>query len=228
MLALFAVGFMLPFYFEELRGFSAMESGLLLTPLPLAIGLVAPVSGALADRFGSRWLASSGLAVSCVGLVLLARLDQTSTVGDIVWRLALTGVGQGLFQTPNVRALMNAAPGGETGEASSLYATGRAIGQGLSVALAGAVFAGLGGAAAGRALTVATRNGAVSATDIVAAQQAFVTGFRGALLVCAAVAAVGVVVALTRRDERPEGRSAKTVVDEGASLRSATEGAAPK
>ena len=58
MLALFAVGFMLPFYFEELRGFSVARSGLFLTVLPLAIAVVAPVSGLLADRFGSRWLAS--------------------------------------------------------------------------------------------------------------------------------------------------------------------------
>jgi len=54
MLALFAVGFMLPFYLEELRGFSVMHSGLLLTPLPLTMAVVAPLSGTMADRFGSR------------------------------------------------------------------------------------------------------------------------------------------------------------------------------
>src|SRR4029077_13163512 len=53
MLALFAISFMLPFYFEELRGFSVEKSGLLLTPLPLTIAVVAPVSGSLAGRLGS-------------------------------------------------------------------------------------------------------------------------------------------------------------------------------
>jgi MFS family permease len=56
MLALFAPGFLLPFYFEELRGFSAVEAGLLLTPLSLALAVLAPISGSLADRIGSRWL----------------------------------------------------------------------------------------------------------------------------------------------------------------------------
>ena len=54
MLALFVVSFMLPFYFEELRGFSVATSGFLLTPLPLTIAVIAPVSGWLADRMGSR------------------------------------------------------------------------------------------------------------------------------------------------------------------------------
>src|SRR5206468_8519441 len=72
-LALFGVSFMLPFYFEELRGFAVQASGLLLTPLPLTIAVVAPLSGALADRIGSRWLASGGLALACLGLFLLAR-----------------------------------------------------------------------------------------------------------------------------------------------------------
>jgi MFS family permease len=61
-----------PFYFEELRGFSVEKSGLLLTPLPLTIAVVAPLSGTLADRIGSRWLASGGLALGCLGLFLLA------------------------------------------------------------------------------------------------------------------------------------------------------------
>src|SRR5882672_5549761 len=147
MLALFGISFMLPFYFEELRGFSVEKSGLLLTPLPLTIAVVAPLSGALAGRIGSRWLASGGLAVACLGLLLLAQLDATSTVGDIVWRLILTGIGQGLFQSPNTRALMNAAPGDAQGEASGLLTTGRVMGQSLSIAVVGALFAGLGGTA---------------------------------------------------------------------------------
>jgi len=201
MLALFGISFMLPFYFEELRGFSVEKSGLLLTPLPLTIAVVAPLSGALADRIGSRWLASGGLAVACLGLFLLAQLDATSTVGDIVWRLILTGVGQGFFQSPNTRALMNAAPGGAEGEASGLLTTGRAVGQSLSVVIAGAMFAGLGGSAAGRALAGA-QAGELIGADVGALQQTFLAGFRGALVVLAAVAAIGVVAALVRGDER--------------------------
>jgi EmrB/QacA subfamily drug resistance transporter len=204
MLALFAVGFLLPFYFEELRGFSVEQSGLLLTPLPLVLAVVAPLSGTLADRVGSRWLACGGLALATLGLVLLARLDQASTVAEIVGCLVLTGVGQGMFQSPNARALMNASPPSEQGQTSSLYATARVVGQSVSVALAGTVFAALGGASAGQTLALA-RSGGDASGGVVVLQQAFVTAFRGTLLVCAAIAAVGVFVAAARGEERRAG-----------------------
>jgi len=201
MLALFAVGFMLPFYFEELRGFSVAKSGLFLTALPLSLALVAPVSGSLADRFGSRWLASGGLALACVGLVQVSQLNAGSSDWDIIWPLVLTGVGQGLFMTPNARALMNAAPTNEQGESSGLLATGRVLGQSLSVALAGAIFAGLGGAEAGRALIEARTNHSVVEGAISAMQLRFLTGFHMALLVCAGIAAAGIFAALIRGSE---------------------------
>jgi len=201
MVALFAVTFILPFYFEQLRRFSVMESALLLTPLPLTIAVVAPLSGAMADRIGSRWLASGGLALATLGLLLLARLDEASTIWEIVSCLVVTGFGQGLFQSPNARALMNAAPAGEQGQVSSLYATARVLGQSVSVALAGAVFAGLGGASAGRALALAHPG---AATDLGGLHHAFLAGFHGALLVCAGMSAVGMVVALIRGDEGAE------------------------
>src|SRR2546421_4613695 len=78
-LALFAVSFMLPFYLEELRGFSTEQAGLLLTPLPLTIAVVAPFSGMLADRIGSRWLAAGGLTIACIGLVLISQLNAQSS-----------------------------------------------------------------------------------------------------------------------------------------------------
>jgi hypothetical protein len=118
MLALFAITFMLPFYFEELRGFSVERSGLLLTPLP-PHHRRRGARERLAGR--SHWLA---LAVACLGLLFLARLDARSTLGEVIGFLVLTGVGQGMFQTPNSRALMNAVPPEEQGEASGLLATG--------------------------------------------------------------------------------------------------------
>src|SRR6266849_6177036 len=71
MMASFAPGFLLPFYFEQLRGFSTIQTGLMMTPLPLMLAIVAPLSGSLADRLGSRWLSPVGLAIACFGLFLL-------------------------------------------------------------------------------------------------------------------------------------------------------------
>jgi MFS family permease len=68
-LGMFAVGFVMPFYFESERGFSPQTAGLLLTPLALALALAAPLSGMVADRVGSRWIASAGLAIAVIGLI---------------------------------------------------------------------------------------------------------------------------------------------------------------
>jgi EmrB/QacA subfamily drug resistance transporter len=199
MLALFAVSFLLPFYLEELQGFDTLRSGLLLTPLPLTLALVAPVSGEVADRVGSRWLAPVGLAIACAGLLLLSGLTQASSIAYLVLCLIVTGIGQGLFQSPNARAIMGAAPPNELGVASGTLATGRVVGQSLSVAVAGAVFTSFGGAAAGAALTVGRET--LSVEQTLALQQTFVTGLHAAFVVCALLAALGVVTALLRGAE---------------------------
>ena len=198
-LALFAVSFLLPFYLEQSRGFSTQDAGLLLTPFPLALAVVAPFSGRLADRFGSRWLAATGLAIACLGLVSLATLGPHSSVPAIIWRLALTGVGQGLFQSPNNSAMLGAAPAEKRGAASGFLATGRVVGQSVSVALGGAVFATLGGAAAGHTLVMLrTHLLPSSPVPISTLQHTFTVAFHGALVVCAALAALGILTSLTR------------------------------
>src|SRR5947209_8664469 len=103
--------------------------------------------------------------------------------------------------TPNARALMNAAPATEQGESSGLLATGRVLGQSLSVALAGAIFAGLGGAEAGRSLMALGTHFPLFADEIKVAQLRFLRGFHTALLASAGIAAVGIFAALTRGAE---------------------------
>jgi MFS family permease len=198
MMALFAPGFLLPFYFEELRGYSTVQAGLMLTPLPLMLAIVAPLSGSLADRLGSRWLSPVGLAIICFGLFLLSQINAQSSPWDIIWRLAVTGIGQGLFMSPNTRTMMGAASRHAQGEASGLLATGRVIGQSMSVALTGTVFAALGGATAG---TLLSSPQSLPLTSISELQNTFVSSFHAALLVCAAFAALGIFTALARGNE---------------------------
>ena len=122
----------------------------------------------------------------------------------MIWCLVITGLGQGIFQSPNSRALMNAAPADEQGESSGLLATGRVVGQSLSVALAGAIFASCGGATAGRMLAAPAPSGTLAASEINALQQTFLSSLRAALLVCAAIAAVGIFTALVRDNDGPQ------------------------
>jgi EmrB/QacA subfamily drug resistance transporter len=199
-LALFAVSFLMPFYLEELRGFSTLRSGLLLTPLPLTIAVVAPFSGTLADRIGTRWLAAIGLAIACLGLVLIGSLSAHSPMWRLVGCLVVTGLGQGLFQAPNNSAMLGAVPRTRQGVASGVLATGRTVGQSISVALAGAVFASAGAATAGAQLVAERSNPSApgSGERVSALQHTFTHGFHAAFIVCAALAACGILTSLVR------------------------------
>ncbi len=194
--AFFAVPFLLPFYLEELRGWSAAQAGLLLTPLPLTMVVVAPLSGVLADRLGARGLAAGGLAVTGAGLVLLSRLSTHSAAGAIMGALVVIGLGQALFQAPTMSAILGAAPEARRGSASSVLATGRVLGQSVSVALAGAIFTSLGAAAAGRRLILLTGAHGSGPLQRGALEHTFMQGIHAAFLACAAVAALGLVTTL--------------------------------
>ena len=93
--------FLLPFYLQLILGYPPSQAGILMTPTSLAIVVVAPFSGWLSDRLGARLLASFGLFVVCLALLSLSRLDAASGYHDVVLRLVLLGIGQGMFQSPN-------------------------------------------------------------------------------------------------------------------------------
>ncbi len=191
-LALFAVVFLMPFYLEELLALPVQVAGILMTALPVSIAVLAPVSGWLSDRFGSRFLSSLGLGISCLGLWFLSRLGTGATTFDIVWPLLVTGSGQALFQPPNNNAILSSVPPERVGIASGFLSTVRVLGQSASVALAGAIFTALGGAQAGAALS---REAGAAAPHLKAV---FVHAYHVTLLVCMLVASIGVLTSLMR------------------------------
>src|SRR6202035_1798161 len=86
----------LPFFFEEVLGRSAVETGLLMTPWPVAVGFVAPIAGWLADkRYPAGILGGIGLATMSVGLVLLAFRPSHAALLEMAWWMAICGVGFG-------------------------------------------------------------------------------------------------------------------------------------
>lgn len=193
-LALIAVSFLLPFYFVELRGFSPQWSGLLLTPLPLTIMIVGPISGYLADRFPSRWLETLSLSIVALSLFSLSHLGKSSSTQEIAIWLIAVGIGQGLFAVPNSKAILDSAPASEQGQASGLLSTGQVLGQSLGITVASAIFAGLGSGAA--ASLLGRHDGALGPKDLAAVETTFLDGFRVAFLVCATFAVLGILAAL--------------------------------
>jgi MFS transporter, DHA2 family, multidrug resistance protein len=130
----------LPFYFEEVLLRSQVETGFFMTPWPLVVAIMAPIGGRLSDRYPAGILGGLGLALLGVGMALLAVLPATPSVANIVWRMAICGLGFGFFQTPNMRALMSSAPPGRSGSASGIVATARLTGQTIGAALAALCF----------------------------------------------------------------------------------------
>jgi MFS transporter, DHA2 family, multidrug resistance protein len=130
----------LPFYLQDHLGRDQVETGLLMTPWPLATAVVAPIAGRLADRYRAGVLGGIGLACFALGLGLLALLPAAPGAADIVWRMAICGVGFGLFQTPNNRAIIGSAPRERSGGASGMLGTARLLGQSVGAALMALAF----------------------------------------------------------------------------------------
>jgi MFS transporter, DHA2 family, multidrug resistance protein len=119
----------LPFYFQVVGGVSQATVGLMLTPWPAVIMIVAPVSGRLSDRYPAGLLCGVGLAILAVGLALMLQIAPDASLMDVAWRMAICGIGFGFFQSPNVRAIVSAAPRNRSGVASGMMSTARLTGQ---------------------------------------------------------------------------------------------------
>jgi MFS transporter, DHA2 family, multidrug resistance protein len=130
----------LPFFFHGSLGRDAVETGLLMTPWPLATAIIAPIAGRLADRYPSGLLGGIGLVLLTVGLAALAGLSEHPAAFDIIWRMAVCGLGFGLFQSPNNRTILSAAPRERSGGASGMLSTARLLGQTMGAAVVSLFF----------------------------------------------------------------------------------------
>ncbi len=145
----------LPFLFQAVMHRSAVATGLLVTPWPLLVAVAAPVAGRLSDRYPAAVLGSIGLAILASGLMLLATMPAAPADWDVVWRMAICGVGFGFYQTPNNITLMTAGPPERNGAASAMVAVARTVGWSLGSAIVALIFGLRGDLAAGECLYVA-------------------------------------------------------------------------
>ncbi len=128
----------MPFNLMNVLHRGPVATGLLITPWPVAIVVVAPFVGRLADRYPASVLSTIGLAITGLGFLLLRITPAHPSDFDIAWRIAVAGAGFGLFQPPNNKAMISTAPKSRTGSASGMISVARLLGQtvgGMLVAL---------------------------------------------------------------------------------------------
>lgn len=130
----------LPFFLQSTMGRSEVETGLLLTPWPLATMVMAPLAGYLIEKVHAGLLGAIGLLVMSGGLFGLALLPASPSDLDIIWRMAICGAGFGLFQSPNNHTIVSSAPAQRSGGASGMLGTARLLGQSIGAALVALLF----------------------------------------------------------------------------------------
>lgn len=139
--ATFAVTFLMSLYLQYLKGMPPRTAGLLLMAQPVMMAIFSPLAGRLSDRLEPRLLASAGMAITVLGMLVFTQLQTDSELVGIVCTLALLGFGFALFSAPNMSAIMGSVTKEQYGIASGAVATMRLMGQMMSMAIATVVLA---------------------------------------------------------------------------------------
>ncbi len=221
--ALFGSLFFLTQYLQFVLGYTALQAGLRVAPISLALIVMAPLAGRLVQPIGNKLLVVAGMTIVGVGLWLLSTVTPTTGYPLVLLSLMVLGTGMGLAMTPATESIMGSLPLGKAGVGSAMNDTTRQIGGALGVAILGSVFAtayaasiapalkGLPEQAAaaatnsvGAALAIAARlPGASGATLAAASKLSFIDAMDRGLFVGAAVAVAGALVALVWLPNRP-------------------------
>ncbi|HEX2925556.1 MAG TPA: MFS transporter [Ruminiclostridium sp.] len=134
-----AVTFLLVFYFQGIKAIDPVIAGVLLAPFAVSMMIVAPISGWLSDRMGSRELSSLGLLVSAIGLMGLVKISANTSVVELCIWMFISGFGSGMFFSPNTSAIMGAVPVERRGIAAGVRTMMNNAGSVISIALAMAI-----------------------------------------------------------------------------------------
>jgi EmrB/QacA subfamily drug resistance transporter len=197
-LAMFGIFFFVSLYMQNILGYSPVETGAAFLPLTILIILVAPIAGKTSDRIGSRGLMTAGMILIAVQLVMFSRLTVDATFWNLLPAFIIGGVGMALTMTPSAAAATRSVPVDKSGVGSAVLNSARQVGGTMGVAIMGAIVA----AKAGGERT----------------PEAFMRGFETALLVAAAIAVLGAVVAYVLvRPHEEAGRRERTAAEPFAS-----------
>jgi MFS family permease len=133
--ATFAVGFLLSLHLQVVLGYDSQAAGLILLSQPVIMAAISPFAGRLSDRVEPRVVASWGMTLTTLGLLIFCFISQNTPLWLLVINLAVLGTGFALFSSPNSNAVMSAVEKRFYGVASSTLGTMRLVGQAFSMAI---------------------------------------------------------------------------------------------
>jgi EmrB/QacA subfamily drug resistance transporter len=191
-LSMFGVFFFVSLYMQDILGYSAVQAGAAFLPMTVLIILVAPITGRMTDRVGSRWFMTGGMLLVAAQLLYFSRLGSGATYWELLPAMIIGGIGMASTMTPSTTAATRSVPREKAGVGSAVLNAFRQVGGTMGVATMGAIMA----HAAGGQRTVET----------------FMNGFQDALTVACFIALAGAIVAFVlvrpheeaRRPERSE------------------------
>jgi EmrB/QacA subfamily drug resistance transporter len=189
-LAMFGVFFFVSLYMQNILRYSPVQTGAAFLPMTVLIVLIAPIAGKTSDRLGSRGLMTAGMILLSLQLLLFSQLGADASFWNLLPALLIGGVGMACTMTPSAAAATRNVPVDKAGVGSAVLNSARQVGGTMGVAIMGAI--------------VASQTGGTPTVE------SFMRGFERALLVAAAIAALGALVAyvLVRPHEEATGRAA--------------------
>jgi EmrB/QacA subfamily drug resistance transporter len=133
--------FVAPFFLQNVVGYNAQQTGMLMSVVPIFLVVIAPIAGSLSDRYGARPITIAGLCSLLIGYTAIRTLTPDVTPLGYILRFLPIGIGMGTFQSPNNSAIMGAVPKAQAGVAGGLLVMTRTFGQTVGVAVLGSLWA---------------------------------------------------------------------------------------
>lgn len=191
---------LMPFFLQLGMGLDPLRTGILVAPTAVTMALLAPLTGWMSEKFAPQRLCAAGLAINAAALIFLSFLQPSSSALEVVFGLALMGVGMGVFQTPNNNMLMSSVPRHRLGVGSSVLSIVRSLGYSIGATLAAAVVGHFLSLSTGTTSLQSLGDGAGMAADSLVLT-AFLRGYRCAFWLAAAVAVAGALISLWPGEE---------------------------
>lgn len=187
-ISIFSNIILLPFFLDRVLNLDSFTMGLLITPFPLALAIVAPISGYLSEKYSIKLLTMTGLFITMLGLLFFTLVDENTTGLQIALGQFVLGLGNGIFQAPNNNSIISSIEPSKLGIGSGISALGRNLGMIAGVAISLSIFQSL-------------WNVLVQSGEVI---NSFITAYHAAIATGALFAGLGAIISLERKDIAPQ------------------------